>query len=75
MSLVSQFLSQIRQHVREQRGDLLASWLQVEPNASQQYHAMAAELRRSLRVAARVRVITHPRGRLRSAAMSGRWRA
>ncbi|KAL3955705.1 hypothetical protein ACCO45_011268 [Purpureocillium lilacinum] len=47
MSLVSQFLSQIRQHVREQRGDLLASWLQVEPNASQQYHAMAAELRRS----------------------------
>ena len=31
----------------------------------------AAELRRSLRVAARVRVITHPRGRLRSSGMTG----
>ena len=47
MSLVNQFLAQIRQHVREQRGDLLAAWLQVEPNAAQQYHDMAAELRRS----------------------------
>ena len=31
----------------------------------------AAELRRSLRVASRVRVITHPRGRLRSSGLSG----
>ncbi|KAJ6444535.1 PCI domain-containing protein [Purpureocillium lavendulum] len=49
MSLVNQFLSQIRQHVREQRGEQLASWLQVEPSAAQQYHAMADELRRSFR--------------------------
>ncbi|KJZ79870.1 hypothetical protein HIM_00584 [Hirsutella minnesotensis 3608] len=47
MSLVRQFLTQVRQHVRDQREDLLRSWLQVEPNAAQQYHNMAAELRQS----------------------------
>ncbi|PHH88059.1 hypothetical protein CDD83_8058 [Cordyceps sp. RAO-2017] len=47
MSLVRQFLTQIRQHVRDQRDDLLRAWLQVEPNAPQQYHEMAAELRRA----------------------------
>jgi two-component system chemotaxis response regulator CheB len=41
------------------------------PDDSGTLEQYAAELRRSLRVAARVRVITHPRGRLRSAAMSG----
>ncbi|PHH80988.1 hypothetical protein CDD82_1407 [Ophiocordyceps australis] len=45
MALVQQFLAQIRQQVQDQRGDLLRAWLQVEPNAPQQYHAMAAELR------------------------------
>lgn len=47
MSLVRQFLAQVRQHVRDERDDLLRSWLQVEPNAPRQYHDMAAELRRS----------------------------
>ncbi|KAF4513464.1 hypothetical protein G6O67_000732 [Ophiocordyceps sinensis] len=47
MSLVRQFLAQIRQHVRDERDELLRSWLQVEPNAPRQYHDLAAELRRS----------------------------
>ncbi|KOS18016.1 PCI domain-containing protein [Escovopsis weberi] len=45
MSLVAQFLSQIRQQVRSSQGDLLRSWLQVEPESHQQYHDLAAELR------------------------------
>ncbi|KAM0524630.1 hypothetical protein ACHAPE_000728 [Trichoderma viride] len=45
MSLVSQFLSQIQQQVRSQQGDLLRSWLQVEPESPKQYHDLAAELR------------------------------
>lgn len=45
MSLVTQFLGQIREHVRSQRGDLLRSWLQVEPNSAKTYYDMAAELR------------------------------
>lgn len=45
MSLVKQFLSQIHQQVRNQQGDLLRSWLQVEPESPKQYHDLAAELR------------------------------
>ncbi|KAK5998531.1 Protein CSN12-like protein [Cladobotryum mycophilum] len=45
MALVAQFLSQIRQQVRNQRGDQLRSWLQVEPGSPKQYHGLAAELR------------------------------
>lgn len=45
MSLVSQFLSQLQQQVRSQQGDLLRSWLQVEPESPKQYHDLAAELR------------------------------
>ncbi|KAL7950283.1 hypothetical protein V8C42DRAFT_310050 [Trichoderma barbatum] len=45
MSLVTQFLSQIQQQVRNQQGDLLRSWLQVEPESPKQYHDLANELR------------------------------
>ncbi|QPG94867.1 hypothetical protein C2857_007174 [Epichloe festucae Fl1] len=45
MSLVAQFLIQIRQYVRNQQGDMLRSWLQVEPGSDQKYYDMAAELR------------------------------
>ncbi|KAG5983479.1 hypothetical protein E4U55_008072 [Claviceps digitariae] len=45
MSLVAQFLTQIRQYVRNQQGDMLRSWLQVEPGSDQKYYDMAAELR------------------------------
>lgn len=45
MSLVTQFLSQIRQYVRRQSGTELKSWLQVEPGSPKQYHDLAAELR------------------------------
>lgn len=45
MSLVTQFLSQIQQQVRNQQGDQLRSWLQVEPESPKQYHDLANELR------------------------------
>lgn len=45
MSLVTQFLSQIHQQVCNQQGNLLRSWLQVEPESPKQYHDLAAELR------------------------------
>ncbi|KAG6008348.1 hypothetical protein E4U21_004552 [Claviceps maximensis] len=45
MTLVAQFLAQIRQYVRNQQGDMLRSWLQVEPGSDQKYYDMAAELR------------------------------
>jgi hypothetical protein len=45
MSLVNQFLTQIRQFVRKQNGAELKSWLQVEPGSPKQYHDLAAELR------------------------------
>ncbi|KYK59316.1 PCI domain-containing protein [Drechmeria coniospora] len=45
MSLLKRFLSEIRQQVREQQGDRLAAWLQVEPSAPRQYHVLADELR------------------------------
>ena len=45
MSLVAQFLGQVREHVRAQSGDALRQWLQVEPNSSKTYYDMAAELR------------------------------
>lgn len=49
MSLINQFLGQIRQHVRGQRGDLLRSWLQVEPGSAKQYFDLKAELQSKLR--------------------------
>lgn len=49
MSLVIHFLTQIRQQVRDQQGDLLSSWLQVAPEAGRQYHELAAELRSQYR--------------------------
>lgn len=45
MSLVAQFLGQIRNQVRGQQGDALGSWLQVAPQSGGQYHSMALELR------------------------------
>lgn len=49
MSLVNQFLGQIRQQVRGQRGDELKSWLQVEPGSVKQYFDLKAELQAKLR--------------------------
>ena len=49
MSLVIHFLTQIRQQVRQQQGDVLSSWLQVAPEAGRQYHELAAELRSKYR--------------------------
>ncbi|OHE94321.1 PCI domain-containing protein [Colletotrichum orchidophilum] len=49
MSLLIQFLSQIRTFVRAQNIDELRNWLLVEPNANQQYHALANELRTQFR--------------------------
>lgn len=49
MSLVSQFLAQIRDFVRAQNGGGLRAWLQVEPGADQQYHDMGRELRAAFR--------------------------
>ncbi|KAK2591990.1 hypothetical protein QQS21_010326 [Conoideocrella luteorostrata] len=45
MSLVAQFLTQIRQYVRHQQGGMLRSWLQVEPSSPKNYYDMATELR------------------------------
>lgn len=45
MALVREFLSEIRQQVRYQKGDALRSFLQVEPNSSAQYHNLGAQLR------------------------------
>jgi hypothetical protein len=45
MSLVGQFLSQIRAFVRSSNGDGLRSWLQVEPGAAKQYYDLGRELR------------------------------
>lgn len=45
MPLVAQFLTQIHQYVRNQQGDMLRSWLQVEPGSARNYYDMAAELR------------------------------
>ncbi|CAG9997691.1 unnamed protein product [Clonostachys byssicola] len=49
MSLVIQFLSQIRNFIRKQDGDSLRSWLQVGPNSPRQYHELRAELRNQYR--------------------------
>ncbi|TDZ26356.1 PCI domain-containing protein [Colletotrichum sidae] len=49
MALLIQFLSQIRVFVQSQNSDELRNWLLVEPNASQQYHQLAAELRNQFR--------------------------
>ncbi|PFH62363.1 hypothetical protein XA68_13957 [Ophiocordyceps unilateralis] len=54
MSLVRQFLSQVRQHVRDQRDDLLRSWLAVDPVTPKPYLDMAAELRRDFTTAASI---------------------
>ncbi|GAO16008.1 hypothetical protein UVI_02055870 [Ustilaginoidea virens] len=45
MSLVAQFLTQIRHFVCAQQADSLRSWLQVDPDSAASYHALAAELR------------------------------
>ena len=45
MSLVHQFLSNIRQFVRNQDGDQLRAWLQVEPGSPKQYSELGVELR------------------------------
>lgn len=46
MGLLVQFLSHLRNFVRQQDGKQLRSWLQVEPNASQTYYDLATELRK-----------------------------
>lgn len=45
MSLVVQFLVQVRQLVRQQDGNNIAAWLQVRPDSAPIYQEMAAELR------------------------------
>jgi hypothetical protein len=45
MSNLIQFLTQIRTQVRLSQSDKLCQWLQVAPEAGQQYHQLAAELR------------------------------
>jgi len=45
MSLVNEFLTQLRSFVRAQDGDNLRAWLQVSPNASPQYYKLAGELK------------------------------
>lgn len=45
MSNLIQFLTQLRSQVRSSDGDKLSQWLQVAPEAGQQYHQLAAELR------------------------------
>lgn len=54
MALVREFLSQIRQQVRQQQGDALRSWLQVQPGSSAQYHNLGAQLRQSFATQASV---------------------
>ncbi|KAJ0158583.1 PCI domain-containing protein [Colletotrichum tanaceti] len=49
MSLLIQFLTQIRTFVRAQNSDELRNWLLVEPTANQQYHALASELKTQFR--------------------------
>ncbi|PNH42378.1 hypothetical protein VD0004_g4884 [Verticillium dahliae] len=49
MTLLIEFLTQIRAFVRQQNGDELRNWLLVEPNASQTYHNLAAQLRTGFR--------------------------
>jgi hypothetical protein len=49
MSLLIQFLTQIRGFARAQDGGQLRSWLQVEPTANPQYHSLAQELRTQFR--------------------------
>lgn len=45
MSNLIQFLTHLRTQVRYCQGDQLAQWLQVAPEAGQQYHQLASELR------------------------------
>lgn len=45
MSLVREFLGAIREQVRQQQGDALRSWLQVDSSAGAQYHNLGAQLR------------------------------
>lgn len=45
MTLLTQFLTNLRSFARDQDGDSLRAWLQVSPNASQQYFGLGAELR------------------------------
>lgn len=45
MSLLTQFLTNLRAFTRDQDGDSLRAWLQVSPNASQQYFSLGAELK------------------------------
>ncbi len=45
MSLVTQFLTNIRGFVKQQNGAKLRDWLQVDGNAGSQYFALAQELR------------------------------
>ncbi|KGQ10834.1 Acetyl-CoA acetyltransferase [Beauveria bassiana D1-5] len=46
-SLVREFLGAIREQVRQQQGDALRAWLQVDSTSDPQYFKLAAELRSS----------------------------
>ncbi|PHH70224.1 hypothetical protein CDD80_6159 [Ophiocordyceps camponoti-rufipedis] len=46
MTLLGQFLTQIRSHVSSRRDDSLGAWLSVDPPNRDPYHDLAAELRR-----------------------------
>lgn len=45
MSLVGQFLSEVRGFLKRRNGDQLRQWLLVEPPVPDHYHKLAAELR------------------------------
>ena len=45
MALINQFLTNLNTFVRDQDGESLRAWLQVSPNASQQYFDLGAQLR------------------------------
>lgn len=45
MSLLAQFLTNLASFTRDQDGESLRAWLQVSPNASQQYFGLGAELK------------------------------
>ncbi|KAM3432810.1 hypothetical protein MY4824_006327 [Beauveria thailandica] len=53
-SLVREFLGAIREQVRQQQGDALRAWLQVDSTSDPQYFKLAAELRSSFTTPASV---------------------
>ncbi|KAK8051913.1 CSN12-signalosome component [Apiospora rasikravindrae] len=49
MSLITQFLSEIRKFLKNRKGNELRAWLLVEPPLPDQYHKLADELKKGYR--------------------------